>query len=63
MDKFIQPRPYADPDAAARKIVVIRLRAKGKQQGFQFDFPHWASLTERRPHMGRITARSSGFYR
>jgi len=27
------------------------------------DFRRWASLTERRPHMGRITARSPGFYR
>jgi hypothetical protein len=29
--KFRKIRRYADPDAAAREIVEIRLRAKGKQ--------------------------------
>jgi hypothetical protein len=29
--KYREERPYADPEAAARKLVEIRLTAKGKK--------------------------------
>jgi hypothetical protein len=49
MMKFIQPRPFADPDAAARKLMEIANSVEPVQDGrIHIELINWPFLQEHR---------------
>jgi len=55
--KFIEPRPFADPEAAARKLMEIANSTEPVQDGIHIELINWPFLQE---HRGTPAAYKAG---